>query len=81
MMRDLDYISLPEDIKEILAESDLVHNKIAELKTRINSSLRYHGLIPDNRIDMIRIRGTGNYERLIPLKTKMRLQMRLQSVR
>ena len=70
MLHDLDYGKLPEDLKDILTEADRHTDRLKALMVEMYAALRYYGLIPDSRIDMIRIRDGENYERLIPLKPR-----------
>jgi hypothetical protein len=70
VLHDLDYGKLPEDLKDILTEADRHTDRLKELMVEMYAALRYYGLIPASRIDMIRIRDGENYERLIPLKPR-----------
>lgn len=63
MLHDLEYTSLPDDLKDILLEEERHKESL-----RLLITLSDQGLIPDEKIDMIRISDGGDYERLIDLK-------------
>ena len=54
----------------ILLEEDRHKKSLRLLNIRLLITLLDQGLIPEERIDMIRISDGGNYERLIDLKPR-----------
>ena len=71
MMYDLDYDDLPEEIKDILNEGDVYSNSIVRLHQKMKMALAYYELIPDGRIDMVRISKAEGCERLLSLREKL----------
>ena len=55
---------------DILLEEDRHKESLRLLNVRLLITLSDQGLIPDERIDMIRISDGGDYERLIDLKPR-----------
>ena len=70
MLYDLEYMNLPDDLKDILLEEDRHKECLRSLNARLLITLWDQGLIPDERIDIIMISDGGNYERLIDLKPR-----------
>ena len=68
MVVDIYYDNLHEEIKDILVEGDVASNHLVRLKDKIILALRYHALIPDRGIEMVRITNEDDYERLIDIK-------------
>lgn len=74
MLFEIYYDDLPEEVKDILVEGDVASNHLVRLKDKIILALRYHALIPDGGIEMVRITNEDDYERLIDIKTQIHLQ-------
>ena len=70
MLYDLEYMNLPDDLKDILLEEERHKESLRLLNILLLITLSDQGLIPDERIDMIRISDGGDYERLIDLKPR-----------
>jgi hypothetical protein len=51
----------------ILNKGNVYSHDLLRTKERIVETLRYHHLIPDGRIDMLRISDGNGYERLVDL--------------
>ena len=67
MLHDVEYDKLPDNLKGLLSEAERHHNSLLAPKARMCAALRQQGFIPDNRIEMIRVKDAKNYERIIDL--------------
>ena len=78
MLHDLDYEALPEAIKDILVEGDVASNNLVRLQDKMVLALQFHELIPDHRIELVRISNGEDYERIINVKGKTGVQTGVQ---
>ena len=73
MLFDLDYNKLPDDLRDIIKETDLALSIMEECRKRMREGLRYHGLVPDDRITVVRVQNDGGkFVRFIKLEDKGR---------
>ena len=71
MIHTISYNKLPQELRDILAAADMYEEKLPALRVQMCLGLKENGFITDDRIEVVRIEGEENYERLIGLKPEL----------